>query len=615
MRIAHEVAVRSTQLPQLVESTVRQRLGKERMDLWFGTATLWSTPDDRTIRIAVATPFQADFIMKMFRSDLQAAVTQAAGTEWGFEVVAHTGNSNAIPGPTGPESPQISYHNEAASPDGVATDTAVGQGGTKSPAQPVGPSQTLPSPPLQASPPVKSSAVRSHTQLLRSDAAPLPPESLLEEIAGLQNERSDEATIAAEREVFMAELRAAEANASPTRVPHASSPSLRVVRDDLRDETSPPGMLAASGADARSAGAIDPADMEMERLVSLRRQNDRRWDDFLQGDHNRFAYTGAQMVLERPGQINPFLIHGPHGVGKSHLAIGLAQRLRQQYRFRRVLVLTGEQFTIEYTESARGGGFASFRRKYRDVEALVIDDIQFCLGKSGTLAELRNTIDMLIRDRRQVILVADRGLHELAGLGADLYARLSGGMCCGIDPMDAATRKRLLANLCLKQNVAIEDSALELIARSCGGDARVIHGIVHRLVAQQRIQGSTLAADDALRCTMDLVRASQPIVRLTDIERAVCEAFGLGEEMLRAKTKCQSISQPRMLAMFLARKYTRTALSEIGEYFGNRQHSTVISAQKKVETWLHGDEAIAIGRNRVTVREIVRSLESTLQVG
>ena len=192
MRIAHEVAVRSTQLPHLVESTVRQRLGKERMDLWFGTATLWSTPDDRTIRIAVATPFQADCIMKMFRSDLQAAVAQAAGTEWGFEVVAHTGNSNANPGPTDPASTQISYHTEIATHDGAASTAAAGQGATISTAQPFDPTQSLPSSPLEASPPVKSSAVRSNTQLLRSDSAPLPSESLLEEIAGIVAARGEE---------------------------------------------------------------------------------------------------------------------------------------------------------------------------------------------------------------------------------------------------------------------------------------------------------------------------------------------------------------------------------------------------------------------------------------
>jgi chromosomal replication initiator protein len=402
-------------------------------------------------------------------------------------------------------------------------------------------------------------------------------------------------------------------------------PNLRVLRvDSARVDSAeqsataplhPNAPLQADPSSPLKASHASSDELEMDRLLAVRKQNERRWDDFILGEHNRFAYTGAQMVLERPGSINPLFIHGPHGVGKSHLAQGLAQQLRHQYRMRRVLVLTGEQFTIEYTESARGGGFANFRRKYRDVETLVIDDIQFCLGKAGTLVELRNTIDMLIRDRRQVILVADRGLHEMSGLGSDLYARLSGGMSCSIEPMDIETRQQLLQKQCLKHFVSISDEALEVIAKQCGGDARVLHGIVHRLVAQQRIQGSTLNTDDAIRCTMDLVRASQPIVRLNDIERAVCDAFGLDDEMLRTKTKCQSVSQPRMLAMFLARKYTRTALSEIGEFFGNRQHSTVISAQKKVEQWLTSDDAIQVGRNRVTVREILRSLESNLQVG
>jgi chromosomal replication initiator protein len=201
------------------------------------------------------------------------------------------------------------------------------------------------------------------------------------------------------------------------------------------------------------------------------------------------------------------------------------------------------------------------------------------------------------------------------GLGTDLYARLSGGMCCGIDPVDVLTREKLLQRICGRHEVQIADDVLHELATQCGGDARILQGIVHRLVAQQRLQNSPLTKDDAFRCTGDLVRASQPVVRLNDIERVVCEAFGLQDEMLRAKTKCQSVSQPRMLAMFLARKYTRTALSEIGEYFGKRQHSTVISAQRKVEEWLSSNDSIAFGRNKVQVRDILKNLESTLQVG
>ncbi|MFN7731257.1 MAG: DnaA ATPase domain-containing protein [Pirellula sp.] len=609
MRIAQEVAVRHDQLLRAVEATLRQRLGKQRWEFWFGTHSVWSVPVPGTIRVEVETAFHADFIKQMLRKDLQCSVTQAAGTDWGFEVVSAADKTASIPAAGHAASSQITYDEG---------DLGTSGGSTALPAS--GPAALL----SKSTPTVTPATARTSSQSLatadsglrESVAAELGLEQVDSSVAGdmlLGNAGHPDTAlnreqVAAEREAFLAELRDAEMAPAPSVGLRVVRPEALAASDAVASRSSSPSRMDAS------APTIDPADLEMERLVAIRRQNERRWEDFIVGDHNRFAYTGAQMVIEQPGQISPFLIHGPHGVGKSHLAAAIVQRLRQLYRYKRVLSLTGEQFTIEYTESAKGGGFANFRRKYRDVEALVIDDIQFCLGKAGTLVELRNTIDMLLRDRRQVILVADRGIHELAGLGGDLYARLSGGMSCGVEPMDAATRCQLLHKLCLKHEVPLSTDAAEQIARQCGGDARVLQGIVHRLVAQQRILGARLTSDDAVRCTSDLVRASQPIVRLSDIEKAVCTAFGLGDEMLRAKTKCQNISQPRMLAMFLARKYTRSALSEIGEHFGHRQHSTVISAQKKVESWLTTDDAIQVGLSRVPVREIVRGLESALQV-
>lgn len=188
-------------------------------------------------------------------------------------------------------------------------------------------------------------------------------------------------------------------------------------------------------------------------------------------------------------------------------------------------------------------------------------------------------------------------------------------MACGIDPLDAKTRVQVLSKMCAKSQVELCSSIVKSLATQCCGDARVLQGVSHRLVAQQRVVGRALTEDEAVRCTMDLIRASHPVVRMNDIEKVVCEAFGLEGKTLRAKTKCQNVSQPRMLAMFLARKYTRTALSEIGDYFGNRQHSTVISAQKKVESWIAGDELIGCGRGQVAVRDMLKSLEATLQVG
>ena len=529
MEIAHEVAMFDGSIADSVENRLRQRIGKDRMDLWFGGDAKWTQIGNNVIGVEVASSFVADCVSKMFRDDLQAAVWESAGPHFGFQVSV--------------ASPIEAVATTANQPNLTPIDGSVLL------------TNSIPSPKT-------TSTKAAHHMVRKRDKSVVEPAT-----------------------------------------------NLRVVRDSIGVE-----QAGTSSSEVDESGRSS-VDIQVDRLMELRRENERRWDEFVAGDHNRLAYTAAEMVLERPGQINPLLIHGPSGTGKSHLAIGLAHKLRVAYRMRRVLVLTAEQFTIEYTESARGGGFANFRRKYRDVEAIVIDDIQFCLGKAGTLVELRNTIDMLLRDRRQVVLVADRGLNELSGLGADLYARLSGGMACGIDPLDTKTRIQVLTKMCVKSQVDLNSSIIQSLATQCCGDARVLQGVSHRLVAQQRVVGRALTDDEAVRCTLDLIRASHPVVRINDIEKVVCEAFGLEGKTLRAKTKCQNVSQPRMLAMFLARKYTRTALSEIGDYFGNRQHSTVISAQKKVESWIEGDELIGCGRGQVAVRDMLKSLEAILQVG
>ncbi len=339
------------------------------------------------------------------------------------------------------------------------------------------------------------------------------------------------------------------------------------------------------------------------------------WKDFIPGACNRLAYTAAEMILERPGTLSPLLLHGGSGVGKTHLSKAIAEQLRLRHGLRRVLIMTAEQFTIDYSESARGGGFASFRKKYRDVDGFILDDLAFCLGKQQTLSELRNTIDNLIRNNKQVVLVSDRPLNELTGLGSDLHARISGGMTCNLDPLDAETRRELLERLLQRHSIEVPESAVSTLSKSCGGDGRALFGIAFRLLAQQRAMGRKLTHDESLAASLELIRACQPVVRITDIEKAVCESFRLDPKCLQEKGKAKTISAARMLAMFLARKHTQAAYAEIGEYFGHRQHSTVISAHRKVQQWLDANAPLQRGSTSVNVRDVVRSLETALQVG
>ena len=338
MNLTHDVAKSDQSVSSRVVSSLRQRLGAHRWDLWFGADAKWTVLGHNMIGIEVSSQFVADCISRMFRSEIQQSIEEVAGSHVGYRISI-----------------------AACASENMKLDLA-------SPSAPV---------------------------------VPLLPDTTV-------------------------------STPSDTFVPTLPLPSdkIRKARDEYRASSSGVSVklhrtAPASVADERSAPLANRPEIEtgVERLTELRRENERRWDQFIPGEHNRLAYTAASMVLERPGQISPLFLHGPHGSGKSHLAIGLAHRLRSMHKLRRVLTLTGEQFTIEFTESARGGGFANFRRKYRDVEVLVIDDLQFCLGKNGTLAELRNTIDMLLREHRQVILVADRSLNELSGLTADLHAR------------------------------------------------------------------------------------------------------------------------------------------------------------------------------------------------
>ncbi len=338
------------------------------------------------------------------------------------------------------------------------------------------------------------------------------------------------------------------------------------------------------------------------------------WEQFVQGPSNQLAWTTANLIVSDPGRLSPVVLHGPNGCGKSLLAASVAERLRTVKRMRRVVHMSSEQFTNEFMEGLRGGGLPMFRRKFRDVEALILDDIQFFVGKKSTLGELKHTLDNLMRTGKQVVLTADRAVGELQALGSDVIGRLRSGMVTPVFPLDEATRAEVLQRLFTDAGLELSLDIVSQIASRAAGDGRVLSGIAKRLIAVSSLHAKPLTWDQAWNAIYDLVQSTQPVVRLADIERAVCSMFGLEPDSLQSSNKTRSVSQPRMLAMFLSRKYTPAAYKEIGEYFGKRRHSTVISAEKTVETWLSEDVQLQAGRG-ITIRDAVRRVEAQLQVG
>ena len=338
-------------------------------------------------------------------------------------------------------------------------------------------------------------------------------------------------------------------------------------------------------------------------------------DSFVHGAGNRVAVTAAQSICERPGRMTPLFLYGPPGCGKTHLAEAICQTTRQSLGVRRVVSLSSEQFTSMFLEALQGSGLPSFRRKCREVDVLAIDDIQFFAGKRATLVELQHTIDSLMRKGKQLVLTADRPPSDLTNLGPELITRVSGGLVCAIEPADFETRLGIARGFAPRCRRPIPDEVLRLVAGELGGDARQVEGAINRLDATSEAHGRAITLELAKASLQDLFRAMHRIVRLPDIERAICETFGLEARSLHDGRKTKASSHPRMLAMWLARKYTRAAFSEISEYFGRRSHSTVISAERKVSGWGADRATVQLGQAACNVEDAIRRIETRLRMG
>ncbi len=246
---------------------------------------------------------------------------------------------------------------------------------------------------------------------------------------------------------------------------------------------------------------------------------------------------------------------------------------------------------------------------------LALDDLQFFCGKRATLIELLNTIDHLMREGRQLVFAADRPPAELAELGTELRTRLESGMVCELQAADYEMRVEIVGQMACRMGLEVPDEVRHFIAARLTNHARELSGALCRLQAASVASGRSIDRALAEETLADMIRHSQRLVRLQDIEKAVCHAFGVEAESLRSPSKSKSASQPRMLAMWLARKHTRAALSEIGRYFGRRSHSTVLSAQKRVEEWLARGATVELADRLWAAEEAVRHAERFLQVG
>ncbi len=356
-------------------------------------------------------------------------------------------------------------------------------------------------------------------------------------------------------------------------------------------------------------------DPEAEAEPAQAAPRGRRWrrlSEFVVGACNRVAHASAVSLVEEPGEgANPLVLYGPVGTGKTHLLEAAYVGLRRSRPAWRVSFTTAEDFTNRFVQAMRLGKLASFRRHFRESDALLVDDLHFLAKKRATQEEFLHTFDALVADGRPLVLTCDCHPRLADEFTPELTDRLLGGAVWGLQPPDTDTRLAILRAKAA-EGAAVPEEVLKFLAAQLRGNVRELEGALHSLRHYARVTARPADVSLAREALADLLRHAVRVVQLADVDAAVCRVLRLEAGTLQSKARAWAVSHPRMVAMFLARKHTAAAYSEIGRHFGGRNHSTAVAAEKKVRQWLADNGELALGERRLRVREAVELVEREL---
>jgi len=319
------------------------------------------------------------------------------------------------------------------------------------------------------------------------------------------------------------------------------------------------------------------------------------FDDFVVGPGNRFAHAAAVAVSEAPAkQYNPLFIYGPTGLGKTHLLQSIAHETKKRNTNFKVLYLSSENFTNQLITAIQTRTTPQFRAKYRSLDLLLIDDVHFIAGRDSTQEEFFNTFNALYDAHKQIVVTSDRPPKEIPEMEERLVSRFGWGLVTDIQPPDFETRVAILKKKMERETVVVSDDVSYFIAGKIKSNIRELEGALIRVVAYCTLTNSQLDVPLAQEILKDSFKEEAQKFTIESIQKTVADYFNVKVSDLRAKKRTLSIVKPRQIAMFLVRELTRHSLPEIGEYFGGKDHTTVlhacnkISAEKEKDVGLRG---------------------------
>ena len=331
------------------------------------------------------------------------------------------------------------------------------------------------------------------------------------------------------------------------------------------------------------------------------------FDNFIVGSSNKFAHAAALGVVKNPGSraYNPLFIYGNSGLGKTHLLLAIGSAIHENDPEAKIIYVNGEDFANEMIQSIREGTASEFRQKYRYADLFLVDDIQFIAGKNSTQEEFFHTFNSIYSAGHQIVLTSDRPPMDMTLLDDRLRTRFEGGLMADVQPPDKELRMAIIRDKAGHLGMALGDDIVEYIAEKITSNVRQIEGVVKNLTARSQLNGDYIDRYTVDRAIADVIRTGTYIPTPDDIIRETALYYQISEDEVKGQRRSKNIVMARHVSMYLIRTLTNLSLADIGKFFGDRDHATVLASTKKIEKSMQSDRDMA-----GTIRDITSNINA-----
>lgn len=355
-------------------------------------------------------------------------------------------------------------------------------------------------------------------------------------------------------------------------------------RQKAADPVSPKLAAPIASNDASAASALFRRREDSHPINHISNLRDEfTFDTFVEGKSNQIAKAASTQIAENPGvAYNPLFVYGGVGLGKTHLMHAVGNMMLQRNPNSRIVYVHSERFVGDMVKALQHNAINDFKRYYRSVDALLIDDIQFFAGKERSQEELFHTFNALIEGRQQIIISCDRYPKEIEGLEERLKSRFGWGLTVAIEPPELETRVAILMSKAQQMQITLPHEVAFFVAKRIRSNVRELEGALRRVVANARFMAKPITVEFAKEALRDLLALQDKQVTIENIQKTVAEYFKIRGADLLSKKRTRSVARPRQLAMAMAKELTHHSLPEIGDAFGGRDHTTVLHACKKI---------------------------------